>query len=374
MRTINRYLIHDFLAIFALTLAIFTSVMCLGVVIKAIDVAARGVSGGFILRVFAYNVPFMLTFSIPMSTITTVLLLFGRLSFDGELTAMKASGISLWQIISPVLMVSIVLSVICFAINATVAPRCKHAVRTMLVDLGVEEPVNLLEPGRFVRDFPDLMIYVSARDGNKVEDVVVFVYEEGHEGPSSKVRAKSGELRFDKDAQTLVFDLYDVRIDQREKDKGDDAEKTHYISAKHYPVAIDMAKLRRKTVRKKVTDLVFGDLIAAIRDVRGAFPELEEKELERHRMSMLVEANKRLALSLSCFAFALLGVPLAMRSKRRESSVGIGISLLLVFFFYLFIIIAETLTRHPELRPDMIVWFPVIMGEILGFWMVKRAN
>jgi lipopolysaccharide export system permease protein len=372
MRIVNRYLIRDFLVIFGLTLLIFTFVMCLGVVIKAIDVAARGVSGGFIAKVFGLNVPFMLTFSIPMSVITAVLLLFSRMSFDGEITALKASGVSLWQIISPVLMLSIVLSVFCFWINSSIAPRCRHAVRAMLVDVGIEEPVNLLEPGRFVRDFPNLMIYVSARSGNEVEDVVV--YEMGQDGPVSKVRAKTGALRADKEKHTVVFDLYDVRIDRREKGKGDEGEKSHYINAKHYPVPIDMEKLHKKSVRRKVTDLVFSDLIAAIRNVRAAYPELEEADLLRQRMSMLVEANKRLALSISCFAFALLGVPLAMRSKRKESSVGIGISLLLVFVFYLFIIIAQSLVRHPELHPDMIVWIPVIGGELLGFWLVQRAN
>jgi lipopolysaccharide export system permease protein len=88
----------------------------------------------------------------------------------------------------------------------------------------------------------------------------------------------------------------------------------------------------------------------------------------------VVEANKRLALALSCFAFTLLGIPLGMRSKRKESSVGVAISLLLVFLFYLFIIVANSLVGRPELRPDMIVWIPVILAEIIGFGLVRRLN
>ena len=372
MRTINKYLTQDYLVILGMTLMIFTFVMCLGVVIKAIDVAARGVSGAFILKIFAYNIPFMLTFSIPMSVITTVLLLFGRLSFDGEITAMKASGISMWQIVSPLVMLSIALSVVCFLINTSVAPRCRHAVRMMMVDLGVEEPINLLEPGRFVRDFPGLMIYVGSRDGAVVEDVVV--YEMGASGPIRNVRAKKGELRVDREAKAMFVDLYDVRIDQREKEKGTGEEKSHYINAQHYPVKLDFSRSQRKTVRRKVADMTFTELVQATRDVRAAFPELDYEDLLRQRMSMLVEANKRLALSLSCFAFTLLGIPLGMKSKRKESTVGVGISLGLVFGFYLFIIIANALVGSPELRPDVIVWIPVVISEVLGFYLIYRAN
>ena len=372
MRILNRYLTQDYLVIFGMTLLVFTFVMCLGAVVKAIDLGARGVSGLLIFKVFAYNIPYMLMFTIPISVLTGVLLLFGRLSFDGELTAMKASGLSIWQIISPVVLLSIALSLVCTIITSSVAPRCRHAVRSALVELGVEDPINLLEAGRFVRDFPGLMIYIGSRTGNKVADVVV--YEMGHDGPLRNVRAKTGELRTDKAARALYVDLYDVRIDQREKAKGGEEPKTQYINAQHYPVKMDFSAMTQRKVRQKVSDMTMQDLVGAVRDVRGRYPELNDNDLMRQRMNLVVEANKRLALSLSCFAFTLLGIPLGMRSKRKESSVGIGLSLLLVFVFYLFIIVANALVGSPQLRPDLIVWIPVLLFEVIGFWLIRRVN
>ena len=372
MRVINRYLTHDYLVAFGMTLAVFTFVMCLGAVIKAIDLGARGISGLLLFKIFAYNVPYMLTFSIPMSVLTAALLLFGRLSFDGELTAMKSCGLSIWQVVSPVVMISILLSVFCMCIMATIAPRCRHAVRTALVELGVEEPANLLEAGRFVRDFPGLMIYVGDRTGSRMTDIVV--YEMGKSGPSRNVRAKYGTLRTDKAARAMYIDLYEVRIDQREKSGAGDTQKSHYINASHYPVKLDFSDMQKRTVRHKVSDMTFTELLRAIRDVRGTFPELEIEDLGRQRMNMVVEANKRVALSLSCFAFTLLGIPLGMRSRRRESSVGVGISLMLVFGFYLFIIVANSLVGSPQYRPDLIVWIPVVVSEVLGFYLIQRVN
>lgn len=372
MRVINRYLLQDYLVIFAMTLLIFTFVMCLGAIVKAVDLAARGISGGLILRVFLLNIPYMMTFSIPMSALTSALLLFGRLSFDGELTAMRASGVSLWQFISPVILVSIVLSLICISINTTVAPRCRYAVRLILRDIGSEDPINLLEAGRFVRDFPGYMIYIGSRDADAVKDVVV--YELGDNGPERTVRASSGKLRVESESQELVVDLFDVRIDQSEKEKGTEVEKTHYINAQHYPVRLDLTPLKKTGGRRKVADMTMPEVVQAIRDVRAVYPELKEKDLQRARMNMVVDANKRLALSLSCFAFTLLGIPLGMQSKRKESSIGIAISLGLVFVFYLFIIAANALIGHPELRPDLIVWIPVVGMEAIGFLLLQRIR
>ncbi len=373
MRVINRYIAHDFLITFTLTLMVFTFVMCVGAVVKAIDLLARGVSGWFILQVFAFNIPFILTFSIPMSVLTAVLLQFGRMSFDGEISALKACGLSMWQIVSPVIVLSILLSFLCVYLNGTLSPKSHFAQRQVLVRVGMEEPMNLLEEGRFVRDFPGLMVYVAKKDRKQVTDVVV--YEMGQGGVRRSVRAKSGQIRADKELNALMIDLYDVRIDQPDEKNPLDPTKSRYLTAEHYPVKLDFSEMLRKgNISKKTPDMTYLELISAIRDVRSAFPKLDEEDLKKQRMTMVVDANERLALSLSCFAFSMLAVPLGMRSRRKESSIGIGISLLLVFFFYFFIILADSLVGHPQLRPDLIVWFPVILAEIVGFYLIQRSN
>ena len=101
-------------------------------------------------------------------------------------------------------------------------------------------------------------------------------------------------------------------------------------------------------IAKKTADMTYLELIHAIRDVRGVFPDLENEDLLKQRMKTVVELNERLALSLSCFAFAMLGIPLGLISRRRESSIGVGISLLVVFFFYFFIILADSLVKSPQ--------------------------
>ena len=76
IRVLNRYVAGDFLKSFLATLFVLTFVMYVGAVVQAIDYMSRGISGPLIMKIFALNIPFTLSFVIPMSVLTTVLLHF----------------------------------------------------------------------------------------------------------------------------------------------------------------------------------------------------------------------------------------------------------------------------------------------------------
>lgn len=363
MRTIHRYILIDYLISFLLTLSVFTFVMCLGVVIKAIEAAARtGVSPALIANLFLLNVPYMLTMTIPISALTACLLLFGRLSFDGELTAMRASGLSLWGIISPIVIAGVTLSVLCVYINIDLAPRCKYASREVMKRIGMERPINILEPGRFIQDFPNMQIYVGSRSGNEVEDVVV--YESDTNGPISRINAEKGSLRVDEESKELIVGLFNARGEKRKEP----------FFASYVEYKIGLSSFSDKPRQKKPKDMMLSELINNIRNVKVAYPGFTPADLALEKNRMILEVNKRFALSLACFAFTLIGIPLGMKSRRKESSVGIGIALGLVCVFYLFIIAADALVKYPAWQPDMIVWIPVILCEVIGFYLIYKQN
>jgi lipopolysaccharide export system permease protein len=371
VRVLERYLLKSFLIAFVLTLSVFTFVMCLGAVVRAIDLLARGVSGLFILKVFFYNIPFLLTFSIPMSVLTTVLLLFGRLSSDNEISAMKASGLSLWQITTPVVLASVVLSVVCLVINGSLAPASHWAQRRVLVELGITDPLSLIEEGRFTRDIPGWLIYVGKKERAQATDV--HIYELGEGGVKRSIRAKSGTFVVDKEARKMLVTLYDARAEEPDPNNPNNLTQMKGGSGRMVEMPIDLKDiLQRGNVTKKAPDMTYAEVLDAIRDVRGAYPGVKEEDLDLMRMKLVVDANQRLAMAVSCFAFTLLGIPLGMKSHRKETSVGFGISILVVFFFYFFIIIADSLVKHPEFRPDLIIWIPVIACQLIGAWLLKR--
>jgi len=101
---------------------------------------------------------------------------------------------------------------------------------------------------------------------------------------------------------------------------------------------------------------------------------LSADDVAKKKTLLAVEFHKRLALSFACFSFVLLGVPLGIKGHRKESSIGVAVSLFLVFNFYAFIIVAESMAKYPAVRPDLIVWMPVIISMVLGTVLMRRVN
>ena len=371
IRVFNRYLLGDFIKSFSITLFVLTFVMYVGATVQAIDYMSRGISGTLIMKIFALNVPFTLSFVIPISVLTTVLLHFGRLSADGEITAMKSCGVSLWQVAAPIVFCSVLLSAVCLLINAEVAPRSHFLRYQMLRDLGEEDPMALLEEGQFVRDFPGVQIYVGKKSDTKIEDITLIQFDD--KGARAQVLADSGEVSFDRETRIMEILLHNVRLTEYDKNDPSDIAKARELSAESYPVTLDLRQMLKKgKIKKKPASMTFAELVHAVRNVRQVFPDVQEKGVLRMRTKLAVDANKRLALALSCFSFTLLGIPLGIRSHRKESSIGIGIALVLLFLFYLFMIVADSLLDRPAWRPDLIPWIPVVGSEILGALLLYK--
>jgi lipopolysaccharide export system permease protein len=103
-RTLYRYLIKELLPSFLLGLMGFTFILLTGRILQLTELFVnKGVPLGYILRLLYFLLPSFLVLTIPMATLLSVLLAFNRLSSDNEITALKASGVSLYQMIPPVL-------------------------------------------------------------------------------------------------------------------------------------------------------------------------------------------------------------------------------------------------------------------------------
>ena len=265
MRILTTYITRQFLLTFLITLGVFLFVMAVGNIFKVIDLFSRGVPGLLILQVFSYGIPFSLIFAIPMSVMAAAFLVFSRMSSDRELIAMRACGVSLWQVVQAPVLIAALLSLVCIYINCNLAPDSHYARRTVLGKLGVETPLSLLDEGRFIRDFPGYTIYIARKDGARVSGVII--YEFNTNGVKQTVRAKSGTIEADKlNPGKIMIRLFQVRIEQADDKFPNDLSRTKRLSAAEYPVTIDVAELmNRGIVWKKRADLTMLEIFRTIR-------------------------------------------------------------------------------------------------------------
>lgn len=364
MRILNRYITGSFLATFFATVTVFTFVLSIGGLFKLTELLTRGVSWRPLVGIFLSAMPGALSFAIPISALTATLLVFGRLSADNEIIAMKSCGISLWQISRWVLPFAVVLVLLCLYVNNELAPASHYARRSAVSSLKNQSPLELLEEGRFIQEFKGLTVYIGRKRDKNLEDLKI--YDLRREGQKREIRAKSGIIIATTNKSDILIELTDVTIDPFSFDRPGAGNCSKWL------FRIEDV-MRVHTYRKRIKDKTFGELIRGIYS-RENDVIMNAEDVTRNRMSMSVELHKRLTLSFCCFSFVLLGVPLGIRSHRKESSIGVAISLLLVFVFYLFIIVAESMSKHPAWHPDMIAWIPVVISLVLGFFLIKRMD
>jgi len=375
LRKLNRYLVKDYLTVFAVTMLLITFAFTIGAIYKAIDIMARGIAIDVVGRFFLYNIPYSLAYTIPISALFSTLLVFGRLSADSEISAMKSSGLSIWQIASPIVLISLVLVCICLYNNCVVYPSTEYAKRKLIKGLGVEDPIKLLEEGRFIREFPGYMIYVGKKNKNRVRDLVVYEVDKKTDEVTGSIRAGSGIMTADKEKAELKIDLFDVRIEIPDPNAPDDSSKTRYINARNYPIRLDFKTLLgSKQVSKKRKNMTIFELAHRIRNAETENARLSEKDRRIEHARNLVEANQRIALALSPFMFVLIAIPLGITSHRKESSIGMVMSLGIMFVYYIFMILSDTFDKTPSLYPWLIPWIPIVCGQLGGFLLLRRAN
>ena len=375
MQKLNRYLVKDYLTIFSVAMLLITFAFSLAAIYKAVDIMARGLPISTIGKFFLYNVPYSLAYSIPISALFSTLILFGRLSADSELSAMKSGGLSMWQIASPVILISLILSCFCLYNNCVVYPATSDSNLKLIRSMGVEDPIKLLEEGRFIRDFPGYMIYVGKKNKNRVRDLVVYEVDKKSGEVTGSIRADSGIMTTDKDRAELKIDLFDVRIEILDPENPDDSTKTRYVNARNYPIRLDFNKMEDGKFRfKKRKTMTVSELAFNIRNPDFQFRGMPEKFLELQLCANRLELNKRICLSISPFMFVLLTIPLGIKSHRKESSFGMVMSLVIMFIYYLFMIVANTLDKSPHLYPWLIPWIPIVLGQLSGFVMIRRSN
>ncbi|MGD0649850.1 MAG: LptF/LptG family permease [Verrucomicrobiia bacterium] len=368
MKILPKYITRQTVITLFFSVGVFTFVLLLARVLKELSelLINRQVGPGIVGWFLLLLLPTVLSFSLPMAMLTTALLVFGRMSADNEITAMRASGIGLGRVAAPVILLSALVGAICFYMNTTLAPECRFKFRTLFLEMGTKQPMALIEEGAYLKDFPGYVIYVGRKKQNIIEDVTLYALDSNGNVVSS-LRAQKGLVKGEPQEKKLLLDLYNVRGDLRDPNDPTNIRKIRPgTTALRYPVELDLGNaFRQARTSRRLSDLLFSELIEQSESLRGQgiYPA-----------AALMEAHQRVAMAVACVAFTLIGIPLGVKTSRRETSIGVAISLGLALIYYFTMVLANVLRNRPYLYPEAIMWLPSFGFEMLGLWLLWRVS
>ena len=304
------YVLKEFLYSFMLTLVVFTFVFLVGNIITLANyIINKGVNALSVLKLFAFLIPWLLSFTLPIAVLTGSILAFGRLSGDGELTAMKASGISLYRVSMPVLMVGAMLSFFAFYLNDQVAPNSSFASRQVIKEIGIRSPAAALEEGTFIRGFENYIIFIHEIKGNKFRNIRIYQPQEGK--PTRTIVAETGEINSVLEKNTIELKLYNGTS---EEPSPTDPNSFYKLNFKTYFMSLDLSKIfKTEKIQKKTREMTINELKAEIDKfiTQGIDPT-----------PLRVEIYKKINISVATLIFVLIGIPLGIKSQRSEKSIG----------------------------------------------------
>jgi lipopolysaccharide export system permease protein len=361
--TLHRYLFLQVLGPFVGGLALFTFVLLIARILKLVEmVVNRGVPALQILQLFSYILPAFLEVTVPMALLLACLMAFGRLSADSEIVALRAAGLSLYQISTSVAAFALLIWIVSLGLSLYARPWGNEALRNGIFELARTRASVGLKQHVFNDEFPGLVIYVEQIEppGNELERIVIS--DRRQAGEENTVIARRGQLLADERAHSVNLRLYDGFIFTN-PDGGGEYDKTDFNV---YDVSLDLGHALGAVEQRErdPSEMRTKELRGRIAELRsGGEPALAER----------VELERRLSVPFASLVFALVGVPLGLQPVRAVRSRGLALSLGIILLYYLMLSGGETLGRQGRAPITLALWMPNLVLGAVGLYLFLRA-
>lgn len=392
------------------------------------DFVGKGLSLWVILELITLNLAWMVVLAVPMSVLIAVLMAFGGMSSQNEITAMKASGISLYKMMLAPLLASFLLTYLTIEFNNKVLPEANHKAKTLMIDIRKKKPTLMLNPGLFSQDVSGYSILVrkTFQHSNDLEGVTIYDYTD----PASMVviTAKKGRVSFTPDYKKLIMDLEEGEIHQKNFNQENDYRRLRFTKHRILMDAREFAlerseegtfqrgdrELSAQTMLKIVdslktqNNLIINNYIQStkfdfdmqnlekriLQNLKLDKKQVIENLLEEARYKKnyvdnqlmminynisrideyLVEIHKKYSIPFACIVFILIGAPLGIISRRGGFGIAATLSLGFFVLYWASLIAGEKLADRDIISPFIGMWAANIIIGLAGIYLTIRMG
>ena len=429
---VPRYLIRAHAGPFLFSVTTLMFLFLLQFVMKFIDqLVGKGLTPWVITEFVALNLSWMLVLAIPMSVLVATLMAFGDLSSKNEITALKASGISIYRMLFPVAVTAAVIAFGLVLFNNQVLPESNHRLKTLTIDIRRKKPTLTLNPGIFSQDISGYSILVrkTFEKTNDLEGVTLYDYT--NPNMNVTITAERGTISFSPDYRKLIMDLWNGEIHQLDLQKmasyrrirfvthrivmdveGFEFERTsealfsrgdRELSAEAMRTIVDSLKVLKDGVEEKVRTAMDVDFHARLAGTAGsaapyAAYQMSEPtslvasnqarltsttvsgllfqldSLDKQIDQYMVEIYKKYTIPVACLVFVLVGVPLGIMARRGGFGIASTLSLGFFVLYWACLIGGEKLADRDILSPFFGMWSANIIIGLMGILLTIRIG
>lgn len=373
-----RFLLGQYLKVLILATVAFIAVLLTTRLDEIAHFATLGAESIYVILFTLHQIPYILPIAIPISCLISVVILIQRLSTSHELTALRASGLSIGQILAPILIASGWLTLGSFYLISEVATTSHLSAGLLKSELRSMNPMLLMNnkylmkmkgfyfdtlgPSRVGESAEQVIIAMPNKSNTRINLMVaegLQVDIENFIGNGMTLITSLGSEVKDKPDQLIIENIGEAKTSLR--------DFSQMIEKKVWTVNDDHLKMPLLMTR-------IGDERSALNQaVEAEHPSSEIKQLTRNINRGYNEVFRRVSLAVAVFTFTLLGAAFGVSISRHKSNRGliyiIGLATLFLVAFF-----SAKGMEHQLSLPAFLYFFPHLLIVALSLWTLRRAS
>ena len=360
--TLQRYLLREVTGAFLAAVGLAVSVLFVLRIVEFVDLAfARGVPARLVGSLAGYIVPSYLEIALPMGALLAVVVVFARLGSDGELVAMRASGLALPQLARPLVAFSVLVALVSFVLGVWTRPWATRGIAQVTYEMARTRLTASLRPGVFNTWFGGVILFVDELDGASGAMRNVMLAEEREQYGRKTIFASKGLVESNENARTAYLELKEGSL------------LTYHPSGKYQDKTdFDTLELNLDLAEENGLDLAGNGgpasmSIDRLLQQRSAALSRGESAIEE-----TIELHRKLVLPAAALLLPFIGVPPGSVGRRGVKSRGLLLSTLVVLGYYLALTGAVTVARQQVVPTAVAMWAPDAVLAALAMVMFRR--
>jgi lipopolysaccharide export system permease protein len=365
--TLYRYLMKELLPSFLLGVVGFTFILLTGRILQLTELFVnKGIPLGYILTLLYFLLPSFLVLTIPMATLLSVLLTFNRLSGDNEITALKASGVSLYQMTPPVLLLALSTTLATTFLSLYSLPRANQASRSLLYEMASSRAHAGVRERVFNDEFEGLVLYVERVTPRTFQWENVFISDSRNAAETHTIIARQGMVLSDPHLLIVTLRLKNGAIHKL----GDQPNAYQKIDFNTYDLRLDLKTglKEKKSDEKHPADMSLSELTEAVQALRSKKADFKPQ---------MIKIHEKFSIPFACLVFGIIGIPLGLQSRtsRAGRSLGFAWSIGVLLIYYLLTNAGTSLAERGILLLEVGMWAANTIFLGFGIYLlIKAAN